>query len=475
MPRKVTGEAPRWRQSMKTWVGRVRGYPEGCARGRWLSLGTDDKHVASQRYERWLATGEPPKEARTETFKEAAERIVDAMPTKTRPEVKKAHDRRTRLRTYVFPIIGHIEAWAVNAGHCSSVLDRMPALGLLKGTIAYVRTDMSQVMAKLVRGNVREDNPARSLAMPSNAVEDGRLRQVPSDAELLRFREKRGFETQLDIACLLCRDMAGHRTSDLLEARWEHVTDWETGRMKVRRPKTDTEGKLVTTRRVKSYEMVEHGVPPSAWIHFKAWWQKQGSPKSGPVFPVERTTKGGTVTRKDGSTYQRKATKVGAAKARNGTSFTKALRRAFWGAGIVRPLPGWDPANPDKRYCAFQTDTDESRALDFHSLRRAFVTALKGAGVPTADVLALAGHTQLATSSRYDTARLVQAPDAALPRPAKPVADAATSFDASAASKPGQGVSGFVAPPLDAAALLDQMRQLLNAAQRGPGSPFSGV
>lgn len=469
MPRPKTGEAPQWRQSMKTWVGRVRGYPEGCARGRWLSLGTADKHVASQRYERWLATGEPPKEARTETFEQAATRIVDAMPAKERAETKKAHDRRMRLRTYVFPIIGHIEAWAVDASHCSSVLDRMPALGKLKGTVAYVRSDLSQVMARLIREGARSDNPAKRLAMPTNAVEDGRLRQVPSDAELCRFRDKRGFETQLDIACLLCRDMAGHRTSDLLEARYEHVTCWETGRMKVRRPKTDTEGQLVTTRRVKSYELVEHVVPPSVWVHFKLWWQKQGSPKTGPVFPVERTTKGGVVTRKDGSTYTRKATRPGAAKARNGTSFTKALRRAFWAAGIVRPLPGWDPARPDKQFCAFQTDTKDSRALDFHSLRRAFVTALKAAGVPTADVLALAGHTQLATSSRYDTARLVQAPDAALPRPA---AVPGTAREPLASPT---GTFSNVAGPVDAAALLEQMRALLAAAQRGPESPISSV
>ena len=448
MARKATGQALEWRSQMKTWVGRVRGYPKGQARGRWLSLGTDDKALAQQRYDRWLLTGEPPKESREETFAEAAERIVDEM-----PEGKKRHDRGTRLRTYAFPIVGHIAAWAIEGSHVASVLDRMPALGKKKGTIAYVRTDISQVLTKLVREGARSDNPARHMAPPPDAVEDGRLRQVPTDEEFARFRAARGFETELDIACLLCRDLAAHRTSDLLAARWEHVTDWVAGKMKVRRPKTDTEGKLVTTRRIKSYELVEHGIPASVWAILKAYWVKQGSPKTGPLFPVRKACAGGVVTRKDGSTYTRRRSEVGDSKSRNGAGFVKALRRAFWDAKIWRPLPGWDPENPQKELCAFQTDTDDSRALDFHSVRRAAITAMKAAGVPLADVLALAGHTQLATSSRYDTARLVQMPEAALPQKSvtAPLPSAAPTAN-------GANLSAVLAQ-------LDAVRALLNAAQ----------
>ncbi len=474
MARKATGSALEWRSQMKVWVGRVRGYPEGCARGRWLSLGTDDKAVAQQRYDHWLLTGEPPKESREETFAEASERIVDAMPVASDAERKKSHDRRTRLRTYAFPILGHIAAWAVEGKHVASVLDRMPALGKKKGTIAYVRTDISQVLTKLVREGARGDNPARHMAPPSTAVEDGRLRQVPTDGEFLRFRAARGFKTELDIACLLCRDLAAHRTSDLLAARWEHVTDWEHGKMKVRRPKTDTEGKLVTTRRIKSYELVEHGVPPSVWAVLKEYWVRQGRPLTGPLFPVRKECKGGVVKRKDGSTYTRKKSLVGDAKSRSGAGFVKPLRVAFWKAKLYRPMPvgtlidgvptthAFDPDKPDKGLCFFQTDTDESRALDFHSVRRAAITAMKAAGVPLADVLALAGHTQLATSSRYDAARLVQMPEAALPRTAGEGAG-----DAGAPSGAGPGLHGSPSP-LDLSAVmaqLDALRALLNPAQ----------
>ncbi len=461
MPKKkTTGEALHWAQSKNSWTGRVRGYPEGCARGRWLALGTPDKAIAQQRYDRWLATGEPPKEATAESFEEAATRVTELRV----PEGKKKRDRLVRLRTYVFPFIGRMEAATVAAKNVASVLDRMPALGKRKGTIAYVRTDLSQVFLGLIREGSREDNPAADLPLPEDAVEDGRLRQVLTDDEILRFRELRGCETELDLACWLARDVAGHRTSDLLAARYEHF-DFVRGTLKVRRPKTDTEGKFVNTRRVKSYELVTHVLPSGALEVVTAWWVKKGRPASGPLFTIQKPSRAGVVTRKDGSQYTRQASTVGDALSRNGTSFAPALRRALWEAGIVRPLPGWDPANPQKEHCALQTDTEESRRADFHSMRRAFVTAMKSAGADALDVLAAAGHTQLATSSRYDAARLIHIPDAALPRARTPEGDP----------------PGITLPPAapalpDVAALLaqmDQLRALLSASQSVPEVPKS--
>jgi integrase len=399
---------------MKTWVGRVRGYPEGSARGRWLSLGTDDREMAQKRYDAWLATGEPPREANEETFQQAAERIVDDMPETNDRERRKKTDRRTRLRSYAYPVLGQVSVWAIEPSHVCSVLDSMPALGKLKGTILKMRSDISKILGKLQREGAIRINFARNLALPDSAVEDGRLRQVLTDGECVRFREKRGYETELDMACLVCRDLAGHRTSDILASRYEHIV-WKTRTWKVRRPKTDAEGQLVTDRRIKSYELVEHEIPDHVYGPLRAWWKKHGSPESGPVFPVRRPGRGGTVQLKDGRTYERRSSQVGDAKSGTGTSYCKAFRKALWGAGIYRPLPGWDPSKPQKKFCALQTDTKESRRADFHSVRRAFVTALKAAGVETADVLALAGHTNLATSSRYDAARRVVVPDAAIP------------------------------------------------------------
>lgn len=460
MPRKKTGQAIEWRSQMKTWVGRVRGYPEGHARGLWLSLGTDDKAAAQRRYDEWLATGEPPKEARAETFEEAALRIVAAMPEETDTQKKKKQARGQRLRDYAFSILGHLEAWRVEGKHIASVLDRMPALGKKKGTIAYVRTDLSQVLAKLIREGARTDNPAREFPLPPEAVEDGRLRCVLTDDEVCRFRDKRGFETTLDMACLFARDLGGHRTSDLLAARYEHV-DWQKRTIKVRRPKTDREGKLVGVRKPKSYELVTHGIPDSVWGPLGAWHAAHGSPLDGPIFPVTRSCRGGRVKRKDGRVTARRSAVQGGERVVNGAGFVKPLRRALWEAGIHRPLPGWDPAAPDPRFDALQTDTDETRAVDFHSMRRAFVTALKDAKVPLPDILALCGHTSLATSSKYDTARHVQVPDAALPRQmGAPRAPIKTKGEAGAAPTATATTAEVPASPADLSAVLAQLAEL---------------
>ncbi len=464
MPKKKTGEALHWVQSKQSWSGRVRGYPEGSPRGLWLSLGTNDKALAAERYARWLETGVPPTEAHIETFEQAAVRIVGALPEKTHTEAKKRRGRQVRLRTYVLPFLGHIPAHEIAPAHVARVLDRMPALGKLKGTIAHVRADVSQVFATLIREGLRGDNPAHGLSLPKAAVEDGRLRTVPTDEDFLRFRAHRGYDTELDIACLLCRDTAGQRTSDLLVCRWEHFS-FERGMVQVRRPKTDTEGRLVTTRRTKSYERNWHVLSPEVRGPLEAYWKKQGSPATGPVFPVRRAVKAGTVKRPDGSTYERRKSELGGEKSRTGTSFGPALRNAFWQAGIYRPLPGFDPSRPDRKFCAFQTDTETSRRLDFHSLRRAFVTALHEAGLPTSDILAASGHTQLSTSLRYVMARHVHIPKSAVPGGA-PKGERTVST-----SSPDEQVSNTLATPSatpDLAAVLAQLDALKAALSGRP-------
>jgi len=422
MSKPKTGEALQWRKHMKTWVGRVRGYPEGCARGRWLSLGSDNRGLAQARYDRWLETGVPPKEANEETFAQAAERIVDDMSEETPTAVKKKKDRRYRLRSFACPIMGHIAIPAIEPNHVTSVLDSMPKLGLLKGTILKTRSDISRILTALQREGAILLNFAKGASLPELAVEDGRLRQVLVDEEFRQLWESLGFESELGMASLVCREVAGHRTSDILASRYEHV-DWEARTWKVRRPKTDDEGELVVTRRVKSYELVEHAIADHVYGPMRAWWQAHGCPAEGPMFPVRRAGVGGTVKLKDGTSYERQASSVGDHKGQ-GTSYCKAFRAALWKAKIYRPMPGFDPAKPDKKFCRLQTDTKESRRADFHSVRRRYVTACKSSGMSTADVLAASGHTQLSTSNRYDAARRITLPEAAMVGGKKPSPEA---------------------------------------------------
>jgi hypothetical protein len=87
-----------------------------------------------------------------------------------------------------------------------------------------------------------------------------------------------------------------------------------------------------------------------------------------------------------------------------------------WKEQIYSPLPGFDPAQPDKKFCAFQTDTDTTRRLTFHGLRADLNAALVEAGVTDDQRIAILGHTQAATGNKHYMKRiLVGVPAAALP------------------------------------------------------------
>jgi len=443
MARKRTGEK-QWRVRLKTFVGRVRG--EDGQRSAWTDLDTDDPHVAEQRLEQWLLTGEPPAKNGRELFRDAAERIVNRQ--EARGE-KGASNRRHRLRAFALPVIGHLEVGAIEAHNVHSVLGRMEEqralvvrgakAALARGetleafsgkvgltttaierwlgeaddprhysvdTVHHLRVDISRILAELKREGAVAVNVARDVDLPEDVELDERPRVVLTDEEILRFR-RRGFDTELDMMSLCSRELGGMRTSDLHAFDWSDIDtrDWQTA--VVRRPKT--EGASMRKRKRKgrrrtgrAFERVKHVLPESMIAPLQAWWVKQGSPVTGPVFPLRRGKKAG----------QRKTGK--------GISYVKALRKALWDEGIVRPLPGFEEAIGDARMkkCALQVDTEDSRAVDFHSFRRAYVTALAQSGVNAQTAMALSGHTDMATHQRYIMTEALAVPTAALPAPA---------------------------------------------------------
>jgi hypothetical protein len=130
----------------------------------------------------------------------------------------------------------------------------------------------------------------------------------------------------------------------------------------------------------------------------KAWHENHGKPREGAVFPSRHGERAG----------ERKTGKH---------SYAQALRDALWAAGIVRPLPGFDNAKPDRKLCALQVASTGHKPVDFHSFRRAYNTALATAGVNVQVSMKLAGHKNPSTHMRYVLlAETLTTPEAALPR-----------------------------------------------------------
>lgn len=389
------------RPRMRTWVGRIK-FSDGT-RTPSVDLMSDTEEVAQLNYDRWFETGTPPETGAKQAFAVAARTFSDR---EIAANVDAAADRRQRLETYAIPRIGHLPVCDIKKHHVASVLDAMADKGRLAGAVLKLRSDISRVLAALARSGAIEHNVALGVELGDHVERDDRPRVRLTDEEIVRFRKERGFHRELDMMCLFARDLGGYRTSDLHGADYSHFDTVTWATCQVRRPKTDGD---TNRRRVKerggrrratrTYQLVRITIPPTVKGPVIAWWEAHGRPTSGPVFPLV------------------KGDKVGARKTGKGISYAKALRKALWEAGIRRPMPGYEHAVGDarKKFCRLQVDTDETRAVDFHSFRGLFITALANAGSNMPDILDAAGHTQESTSHRYRGARTIDIPEAALP------------------------------------------------------------
>lgn len=444
MSRQATG-SKEYRSRAKTWVGRVRG--DDGKRTDWVDLCTNDETIAGKRLAAWVATGEPPSQSGKETFRTAAERILREQDGKACTA-----DRRHRIRAYALPVIGHIEIAELKPPQIHSVLismDRQRSLitrravklgadvvademGLTEATLSkwiralaagelktfsvdtvhHMRVDISRILGALVLEGAIPSNVAEGVELPEGVEYDDRPFVILNDDEVTRFF-RRGFEAELMMACLMSREFAAQRTSDLLGADW---SDYALGDCTdpalvwtalVRRPKTDKEGSTKYKKRRRRrvtvmYERVRLRIPDPVRAPLAAWRETQRDPRTGelpitgPLFPAMR------------------GKNAGKRKASRGNSWAEPLRDALWAEGIVRPLPprtengkfliGYDAAVGEARreHCAFQVDTDHTRRAVFHSFRRGSVTALIKAGVPLQIAMLITGHQSLSTFMGYN-------------------------------------------------------------------------
>lgn len=357
----------------KSWSGRYWAIVDGVKVRRCVTLGTDNRTVARAKLAR-LVAGEADAGAiqRAETFEEAARRIVKAHGEQG---LKTWVERLSRLERFAFPELGALAVTAVRPAHVRGVLEAAAQLGRSRTTVSHLKDDISTVLGELWRDEVVSENVALRVLVPKNAATDDRKRVILTDAEFERFMAYPDVAPELHIMALVSRAFGGMRTSDLHAWSWEHIdlTTWLDAH--VPRPKTNTRDRLA--------------LPAMLVAPLQTWWDGAGRPTTGPVFPLRHGK--------------------GAGERRGKSSHAKRLRKALWLAGVRR---GATPAE-----CELQTDTTQSRRVDFHSLRRAFNTALADAGVNVQTAMRLAGHRNASTHMRYVLlAERLETPEAALPK-----------------------------------------------------------
>jgi len=309
-------------------------------------------------------------------------------------------ERRT-LELYVFEAIGRLPLSDVRASHVRSVIDDAAAQGLKRATVAHVRGVLNRMFRSAVESELVEQNPVAAVRMP-RMREVRKERAILTDAELATFIACAAVDLELRMLALVARCEGGMRTGDLHRWDWTMIDRGDFTECIIPRAKTNAPQRLA--------------VPETLAPFLRAWWERAGSPESGPVFPVRTGKRAGE-------------------EKRPLNSYAKRLRRELFRAGVYRLTPVDVAATkpgmrrdlgklaegtklaPNPRDPLYY-ETASTLPVDFHSFRRAFASALAEAGVNVQHAMHLTAHSDPRVHARYvmNTSAMRLIPDAAIPR-----------------------------------------------------------
>ncbi len=230
-----------WRKS--GWIARLTVVVDGERVRVSRALGTDNKAVARRKLARLLESDDtsPEEAARSETFEEAARRIVAGQAAEGHRTWK---DRLARLQRLAFPEFGQLPVNEVRPPHIRQALDLGLSKGLSRRTLALVKIDVSTVLGELWRDEVIAVNPAAQVLVPKGAPCDDRERVVLTDEEFGAFMACPDIAAELHMMALASRTLGGMRTSDLHAWDWAHIDTVHWSGARVPRPKTKTKDRL---------------------------------------------------------------------------------------------------------------------------------------------------------------------------------------------------------------------------------------
>jgi integrase len=343
---------------------------------RWVPLETQDKDLAKRKLAKivgMLASGELVADAaRAEAVR------VDTVEVSAREWCKRRKASGIEMADtelgyfvhHVFKEIGPMLVTDVRKANVKGVLQAAITKGMSEGTIGHLRRMLSRFFKSLEVDEIIPSNPVRLVELKDlgRMKKDKRPFTLPTDAEVTATFESPAVDIEIKIVILVARMLGGQRGAEVNRWTWEMIDRRSFASCVIQRAKGDDVQALT--------------VPETLRPFLRAWWEGNGAPASGPVFPVARGLRRG--------------------EARGKTSYAARVRRAFWNAGQRRP--------------ELHEDTPHSRPLNFHTMgRRAFVSALAASGANEQTAMALAHHADSRVHKRYQLGQIVDVPVAALP------------------------------------------------------------
>jgi site-specific recombinase XerD len=403
MPRARTGTLIYKRTTgwnARIWVDvRDEGSGEIQQERRWIPLETHDRDLAKRKLSKitsMVARGEviadvKEKAKAVDTVRSAA---ADFVERRKAAGVVMADDEEHWLNEYSLKTIGELEVTKVRPRDIKVILeDAKPTLS--RESLRKLRGTLDRLFDWLWEAEVIAENPVKRTAVPDDARVDERARTMLTDPQVLVFlngtasgpngtKPRKSAERnllELKVMAVCSRVLGGLRTAETNRWTWDLATDPEAAEqsfemVRIRRAKA---------KRGREGKVQKFVVPEPMRPILRLWWESQGRPLSGPVFPV---TKGA---------------RKGQHRVERGTSYAPRLRRELWRMGI--------------RDLAIHKDTQTSKRVDWHSFRRAFATSLAEANVSEQRAMHLTAHADSKVHARYvlETQAMQIIPDAAVP------------------------------------------------------------
>jgi integrase len=201
--------------------------------------------------------------------------------------------------------IGHLPLCDVRPPHIRSILDEVAAKTYVRGrrqpqVKRYGRESVSKVRG-LLHGLFRaaqedglvEHNPVVPVRAPTTR-EVKKERVILTDDEFGRFIASGEVDLELRMMSLVSRVEGGMRASDVNRWDWTMIDLVDFAECTVMRSKT---------RAIRPAQRL--AIPPALQPFLRAWWERAGSPESGPVFPVRRGKRPGGFRKASGGLAER--------------------------------------------------------------------------------------------------------------------------------------------------------------------------
>lgn len=395
MPRAKTGTlvAPGVNGLWRARVTKV--HADGTTTRPLYSLGTTDKALAKRKLARLVASVDAGADvhdvADATNAIEGVKEYAEAWLAKRKAQgLASVSDERGWLTRHVFDSIGKLPICDVRPSHVRSILDEALGRGLRRNSLANLRGVLHRLFRAAQEDERIDHNPVAAVRVPKTR-EVRKERAILTDEEFAKFVACATVDLELRMLALVARCEGGMRSGDLKRWDWAQIDRTHFAECTVPRAKTGTPQVLA--------------VPDLLAPFLRAWWERAGSPASGPVFPGRRGKRAGEF------------------RAARGPGFARQLRRDLFRAGVARAPAIVDPTDPRRtRLVPAPSDplfheTATTLPVDFHSFRRAFNTALAEAGVNVQHAMHLASHSDPKVHARYvmNTRAMRTVPSAALP------------------------------------------------------------